>query len=128
MTISPEAKEAARVMSGHFHFDEEFHPDSWERTVQLAINSAINNLICIHHPDKDRIKYKSCPVCVTLENERLQKEIERLRGEVEKAHAEGWMHRDKYNYRDHDTIYKAYSRAKRMAEGTDSPQTDIKQK
>jgi hypothetical protein len=38
--------------------------------------------------------------------------------EVEKAYREGWMHRDKYNYRDCDTIFKSKSRAKQVAEGT----------
>lgn len=37
--------------------------------------------------------------------------------EIEKAYREGWMHRDKFNYRDCDTVFTGHSRAKRVMEG-----------
>ena len=37
--------------------------------------------------------------------------------EVEKAYREGWMHRDKFNYKPCDIAFNAHSRAKRVMEG-----------
>lgn len=134
MTISPEAKEAALnelltdagiaphigLSEGHF--------------VQLAINSATAPLqkeidkwkashdnqvklrrMLMDRPDlKERAKLVSG---LTEENQKLQKEIERLKGEMEKAweesrewHMTGF---DRWNF---DIEWKD-SRAKRVAEG-----------
>jgi hypothetical protein len=110
MTISPEAKEAAtnivetaQSSIGTSCFIEEYVPVQ----IQLAINSATAPLqkeidkwkashdnqvklrrMLMDRPDlKERAKLVSG---LTEENQKLQKEIERLRGEVEKAWREGF--------------------------------------
>ena len=87
MTISPEAKEAARIECLAFQ-----HPDIYDTHelgyyVQLAINSA------------------TAP---------LHKEIERLRGEVEKAYQEGFI---TARPDEHCGVAWTNSRARRVAEG-----------
>lgn len=92
MTISPEAKEAASKVFRrdnsikHDKFSQE-HFDAMASIIQLAINSA------------------KAP---------LEKEIERLKSEVEKAYKEGAMIRWSAKG---PRLYWQESRAKRVAEG-----------
>lgn len=107
MTISPEAKEAATAELLVFYHPSIYDTHERGHYVQLAINSATAPLqkeidkwkashdnqvklrrMLMDRPDlKERAKLVSG---LTEENQKLQKEIERLRGEVEKAWREGF--------------------------------------
>lgn len=134
MTISPEAKEAARVECIAYEHPDIYDTHELGRYVQLAISSATAPLqkeidkwkashdnqvklrrMLMDRPDlKERAKLVSG---LTEENQKLQKEIERLKGEMEKAweesrewHMTGF---DRWNF---DIEWKD-SRSKRVAEG-----------
>lgn len=133
MTISPEAKEAATAELLVFYHPSIYDTHERGHYVQLAINSATAPLqkeidkwkashdnqvklrrMLMDRPDlKERAKLVSG---LTEENQKLQKEIERLRGEVEKAFNEGWDKRDSRKGMTAEYWYNN-SRAKRVAEG-----------
>lgn len=132
MTISPEAKEAA----GSIWTRKYISLGKTESEIQLAINSATAPLqkeidkrkashdnqvklrrMLMDRPDlKERAKLVSG---LTEENQKLQKEIERLRGEVSKAYYEGMIDYSTEGEEFHCVAEPLWnnSRAKRVAEG-----------
>jgi len=111
MTISPEAKEAARII--HSACPWPSSEGFIEHYIQQAINSATDSA------------NKSCERLakgyneIERERDRLQKEIARLRGEVEKAYREGFSAGAYASRISHITNARAFaeSRARRVAEG-----------
>ena len=124
MTISPEAKEATNRLLNFIGDIELPFGTSLESdvSIQLAINSATAPAIQSAKDSAANFR-KSEVKRIEAEREvtKLQKEIERLRGEVEKAYREGC---DAIDTATDETrgkisldIYWNNSRAKRVAEG-----------
>ncbi len=122
MTISPEAKEAAATIALLFYPPDKPHKfeDRAEQSIQLAINSATTPII---QSAKDSAANFRKSEVKRIEAERevtnLQKEIERLRGEIEKAFSEGFTAGNYAARISHITVNGSFaeSRAKRVAEG-----------